>query len=115
MNKPEETLMKLQGQTIQDIAKAIYPWVELPTKPMPIKIKNTTVGTHQVEVSIEEGMVVIELKMRVANPTPGTLSIPTGDEEIINLSDAGIDAFKDSSAEDNGSASLGFGPEHTRQ
>ncbi len=103
MNKTEDTVMKLQEKTIREIAEAIFPWIELPTKPMPIKLKNTTVGTHQIDVSIEEGMVVIELKTRVANPTPGTLSIPTGDERIIRLSEAGIDAFEDSSVESDGS------------
>ena len=114
MNKTEETVMKLQEKTIQEIAEAIFPWVELPTRPMPIKLKNTTIGTHQIEISIEEGVVVIELKTRVANPTPGTLSIPTGDERIIKLSDAGIDVFEESSVGDNGPTGLGFGTEPTR-
>ncbi len=111
MNKAtEETIAKLQEKTIREIVEIIYPWIELPSKPMPIKLKNTTVGTHQIDVSVEEGVVVIELKMRVAHPDPKTLIIPRDEEVMINIPSI----EEESPIADEIASSLGFGTEHTR-
>lgn len=87
MSQMEDRTFRLQEKTIREVVNAISPWIDIPSKPMTIKLKNTTIGTHQVTVTIEEGMVVIELKTRVAHPTRDTFIIPRDEEKIIAFSD----------------------------
>ncbi len=78
-------LMRAQQKALVDVAELVSPWMDLPGKPLPIKVVNNTVGSAHILVSIEEGIVVLELLTRVRDPEPEVLVIPSEGEQVIDV------------------------------